>query len=112
MQNALRFLMKKISFFSIDIFFLFCLNCNNLLFYLTDPEIHDLTVNDLTENDLTEIMKVYMLVCPTCSQWCEPYSELACIVSTFSMGFQLATPSNSGYEFAGGYGTKGYGITG
>ena len=71
-----------------------------------------MTANDLTENDLTEIMKVYMLVCPTCSQWCEPYSELACIVSTLSMGFQLATPSNSGYEFAGGYGTKGYGITG
>ena len=56
------------------------------MFYFTDPEIHDLTENDLTANDLTEMMKVYMLVCPTCSQWCEPYSELACIVSTLSMG--------------------------
>ena len=64
-------------------------------------------------NDLTEIMKVYMLVCPTCFQWCEPYSELACIVSTLSMGFQLATPGNSGFEFARDlHGNKGYGITG
>ena len=72
-----------------------------------------MTANDLTENDLTEIMKVYMLVCPTCSQWCEPYSELACIVSTLSMGFRLATPANSGFEFARDlHGNKGYGITG
>ena len=84
-----------------------------------DLEKFDLTKNDLltatdfTANDLTDIMKVYMLICPTCSQWCEPYSELACIVSTLSMGFQLATPSNSGYEFAGNYKNKGYyGITG
>ena len=70
-------------------------------------------MNDLTETDLTEIMKVYMLVCPTCSQWCEPYSELACIVSTLSMGFRLATPANSGFEFARDlHGNKGYGITG
>ena len=61
----------------------------------------------MTEKDLTETMKVYMLVCPTCTQWCEPYSELACIVSTLSMGFQLATVSNSGNKFAGNYGTKG-----
>ena len=73
---------------------------------------NDLTGNDLKENDLTEILKVYMLVCPTCSQWCEPYSELACIVSTLSMGFQLATPGNSGFEFARDlHGNKGYGVS-
>jgi hypothetical protein len=77
------------------------------LFYFTDPDVYDLTENDLTANDLTEILKVYMLVCPTCSQWCEPYSELACIVSTLSMGFQLGTPSNSEHEFAGDYEIKG-----
>ena len=48
--------------------------------------------------DLAEEMKTYISVCPTCSQ-CEPYSQLACIVATLSMGFKL--------DGIGNYGTKG-----
>ena len=55
---------------------------------------------------LTEKMKTYISICPTCSQ-CVPYSQLACIVATFSMGFELANIRNSGYEFAGDWSTKG-----
>ena len=45
-------------------------------------------------------------MCPTCPQ-CVPYSELACISATLSMGFQLANVKNSGYNFLGNWGTKG-----
>ena len=45
-------------------------------------------------------------MCPTCPQ-CVPYSELACISATLSMGFQLANVKNSGYDFLGNWGTKG-----
>ena len=51
-------------------------------------------------------MSVYIPMCPTCPQ-CVPYSELACISATLSMGFQLANAKNSGYDFLGNWGTKG-----
>ena len=42
-----------------------------------------------------------------CSPNCEPYSQLACIVATLSMSFEMGTIPNSGYEFAGDYEPKG-----
>ena len=51
-------------------------------------------------------MSVYIPMCPKCPQ-CVPYSELACISATLSMGFQLANVKNIGYNFVGNYGTKG-----
>ena len=53
-----------------------------------------------------EKMSVYIPMCPKCPQ-CVPYSELACISATLSMGFQLANVKNIGYNFVGNYGTKG-----
>ena len=40
---------------------------------------------------------------------CEPYSEAACITALQSIGYQIATVENCGYDFLGDYGTKGTG---
>merc|ERR1712168_660037 len=38
---------------------------------------------------------------------CEPFSQAACIASAISIGYQIGTVKNSGYSFAGDFGTKG-----
>ena len=38
---------------------------------------------------------------------CEPYSEAACITALQSIGYQISTMENSGFDFSGNYFLKG-----